>query len=389
MSINKFYSNHSLNDELLQKTGFNPYYVNVESGLDDSLIIDGKSFINLASNNYIGIANDRRIKEATINAINKYGLSLCATPIASGCSDLYKNVSQQLSDFVGLESTIIYPSCYQANNGLFSAIAGKDDVIIIDRYAHSSLVEGARAVGCKIRPFLHNDLNSLEKNLKNSLNHNQIFVVTESVFSTEGSIAPFAGIVELCEKYNAIPVIDDSHGIGVIGKNGKGILEYSGITDYQGIYTASLGKSIGNLGGMVSGKNSLIEFLKYGSSHLIYSTAITPVILAGIEKAINIIEDEFDVLGSKMWSYRNKLRNALIDFGYKVKEAEAPITSIITGTSEETILFAKKLYENQILATPFIFPSVPENQGVIRMIVGANLEEETVERAIEILRTLS
>lgn len=388
MSINKFYSKHRLNDELLQKTGFNPYYVNVESGLDDSLIIDGEEFINLASNNYIGIANDKRIKKATINAINKYGLSMCATPIAAGCSDLYKNVSQKLSDFVGLESTIIYPSCYQANNGLFSAIAGKDDVIIIDRYAHSSLVEGVRAVGCKIRPFLHNDLNNLEKNLINSQNHNQIFVVTESVFSTEGSIAPFAGIVELCEKYNAVPIIDDSHGIGVIGKNGKGILEYAGITDYQGIYTASLGKSIGNLGGMVSGKNSLIEFLKYGSSHLIYSTAITPAILAGIEKAINIIEDEFDVLGSKMWSYRNKLRNALIEFGYKVKEAEAPIISIVTGSSEETILFAKKLYENQILATPFIFPSVPENQGVIRMIVGANLREETVDRAIQILKEI-
>nr|MBC8147828.1 pyridoxal phosphate-dependent aminotransferase family protein [Bacteroidota bacterium] len=138
----------------------------------------------------------------------------------------------------------------------------------------------------------------------------------------------------------------------------------------------------------VSGKNSLIEFLKYGSSHLIYSTAITPAILAGIEKAITIIEDEFDVLGSKMWSYRNKLRNALIEFGYKVKEAEAPIISIVTGSSEETILFAKKLYENQILATPFIFPSVPENQGVIRMIVGANLREETVDRAIQILKEI-
>ena len=388
MSIKEFYKQHLLNDELIHKTGFNPYYVNVESGLDDSLIIDGEEFINLASNNYIGIANDERIKEATINAINKYGLSLCATPIASGCADLYRNLSQQLSDFVGLESSIIYPSCYQANNGLFSAIANKDDVIIIDRYAHSSLVEGVRAVGCKIRPFLHNNLENLEKNLKNSSNHKQIFVVTESVFSTEGSIAPFAEIVELCEKYGAIPVIDDSHGIGVIGKTGKGILEYSGIEDYQGIYTASLGKSIGNLGGMISGKRSLIEFMKYSSSHLMYSTAITPAILAGIEKAINIIEEEFDVLGGKMWKYRNKLRNSLIESGYNVKDAEAPITSLVTGTSEKTILFAKKLYENKILATPFIFPSVPENQGVIRMIVGANLKDSTVDRAINILKEI-
>ncbi len=388
MSTKKFYELHQLNVELARKTGFNPYYVNVQSGLNDSLIIDGVEFINLASNNYLGIANNKRIKEATINAINKYGLSLCATPIALGGTDLYKNLSQKLSDFVELESSILYPSCYQANNGLFPAIADKNDVIIIDQFSHSSLVEGARTVGCKIRPFLHNNLDSLEKNLKNSLNYKQIFVVSESVFSTEGSIAPFAEIVELCEKYDAIPVIDDSHGIGVIGKSGKGILEHAGITDYQGIYTASLGKSIANLGGMISGKKTLIDYLKYYSPHLIYSTSITPPILAGIEKAICIIEEEFEALGNKMWKYRNKLRDALIELGYNVRSSSAPITSIITGTSVDTLLFAKKLYEKNILATPFIYPSVPENQGVIRLIAGANLEEQTIDRAIQIFKEI-
>ena len=388
MSTKKFYESHLLNIELKRKTGFNPYYVNVQSGLNDSLIIDGEGFINLAANNYLGIANDKRIKEATINAINKYGLSLCATPIALGGTDLYKSLSQKLSDFVKLESSIIYPSCYQANNGLFPAIADKNDVIIIDQFSHSSLIEGARTVGCKIRPFVHNNIDSLEKNLKNSLNYKQIFVVSESVFSTEGSIAPFAEIVELCEKYGAIPVIDDSHGIGVIGKNGKGILEHAGITDYQGIYTASLGKSIANLGGMISGKKTLIEYLKYYSPHLIYSTSIPPSILAGIEKAICIIEEEFEALGNKMWKYRNKLRDALIKLGYNVRPSSAPITSIVTGTSVETLLFAKELYNKNILATPFIYPSVPENQGVIRLIAGANLEEKTIERAIQIFKEI-
>ncbi|MBU8892550.1 MAG: aminotransferase class I/II-fold pyridoxal phosphate-dependent enzyme [Bacteroidales bacterium] len=388
MSTKEFYELHQLNIELKRKTGFNPYYVNVQSGLNDSIIIDGKEFINLAANNYLGIANDIRIKEATINAINKYGLSLCATPIALGGTDLYKSLSQKLSDFVGLESSIIYPSCYQANNGLFPAIADKNDVIIIDQFSHSSLIEGARTVGCKIRPFLHNNLDSLEKNLKNSLKHKQVFVVTESVFSTEGSIAPFAEIVELCKIFDAIPVIDDSHGIGVIGKNGKGILEHSGIKDYQGIYTASLGKSIANSGGMISGKKTLIDYLKYYSPHLVYSTSIAPSILAGIEKAICIIEEEFEVLGNKMWKYRNKLRDALIEFGYGVRSSSAPITSIVTGPSVDTLLFAKELYNRNVLATPFIYPSVPENQGVIRLIAGANLEEKTIDRALHIFKEI-
>jgi 7-keto-8-aminopelargonate synthetase-like enzyme len=388
MGIKEFYELHYLNDELLQKTGFNPYYVNIQSGLDDSLIIDNVKFINLATNNYLGIANDSRIKEATINAINKYGVSLCATPIASGGSELYTNLAKHLSEFIGLESSIIYPSCYQANIGLFPAIANKEDVIIVDQFSHSSLVEGVKAVGCKIRPYLHNNLDSIEKNLINSSNYKQIYVVTESVFSTEGSIAPFADIVKLCEKYGAIPVIDDSHGIGVIGKNGKGILEYAGIENYQGIYTASLGKSIANLGGVISGKKSFIDYLKYHSSHLIYSTAITPSILAGIEKAISIIEEEFEVLGNKMWAYRNKLRDALVKLEYNIVPSSAPITSIATGTSENTLLFAKKLYYKNILATPFIYPSVPENKGVIRLIAGANLEEQTIERAIQLFKEI-
>ncbi|MCF8371385.1 MAG: pyridoxal phosphate-dependent aminotransferase family protein [Bacteroidales bacterium] len=388
MSLKQFYDNHIFDDSLKQKTLFNPYYVNVQSGLDDALMIDGKEFINLAANNYLGLANDERLKKAAINAIQKYGQSLCATPIASGCADLFESLSQKISNFVGLESSVFYPSCYQANNGLFQAIAGKDDVIIIDRFSHSSLVEGARTVGCKLRPFLHNNMASLEKNLQHSSKHKQIFVVTESVFSTEGSIAPFAGIVELCKRYDAVPVIDDSHGLGVIGKRGRGIIEHAGIVNYEGIYTASLGKAMANQGGVVCGKKSLIDYLKYNSSHLIYSTAITPSILAGIQAVIEIIESEFDVIGKRMWYYRNKLRDALIEFGFDVKHAEAPITSILTGSSEETILFAKHLYQKGILATPFIYPSVPENQGVIRMIVGANLKEPTLDKAIEILKTL-
>ena len=388
MEFETFYKRFQLNDDILKKTGFNPYYLELQSGLNETLIIGGEEYIDLASNNYLGIANDIRIKEASINAIKKYGVSLCGTPIAAGYSDLYNMVSIQLSKFLGLDSTIIYPSCYQANNGLFSAIAGKDDVIIIDRYAHSSLIEGARAVGCKIRPFLHNNLESLEKNLINSARYNQIFVVTESVFSTEGSIAPFKSIIELCEKYNALPIIDDSHGIGVIGKNGKGILEHEGITNYSGLYTASLGKSIANMGGIISGKKSIIDYLKYYSTHLVYSTALSPHILAGIGEAINIIEKEFKQLSYKMWTYKNKLRNALKEKKYDLAVGEAPIVSIITGSDEKTILFAKKLFENKILSTPFIPPSVPINKGVIRLIAGANFTESTIEKTISVFNKI-
>ena len=389
MEYASFYNKHQLDDDIIRRTGFNPYYIELQSGLDESIVINQEEYIDLASNNYLGIANDKRLKNAAIDAINKYGVSLCATPIAAGYSDLYSEVSDILSNFTGLESSIIYPSCYQANNGLFSAIANKEDIILIDQYAHSSLIEGARAVGCKLRPFLHNNLASLEKNLKHSSRHQQKFVVTESVFSTEGSIAPFGSIIDLCNKYEALPIIDDSHGIGVLGTMGKGILEHEGITNYEGIYTASLGKSIANMGGVVSGKKSIIDYLKYYSSHLVYSTALPPHILAGIKASIKIIESDFKMLSKQLWNHFHTLRDGLMGKGFDLVTAEAPIVSVRTGSAEDTILFAKKLFANKILSTPFVNPSVPKNKGVVRLIAGANFKDSTIERILSIFDKLS
>lgn len=373
-----------IEDELIERTGFNPYYHIIESALDDTLIVDGEPFINLASNNYLGIANDSRIKNAMIEGLQKYGTSLCATPIASGYSDMYKKVQKKLALFTGIEEVLLFPSCYQANNGLFNAIVKKDDVVLVDQFAHSSLIEGIKSTGCKIRPFLHNDLKSIEKNLIHSKEYKNIFVVTESVFSTEGSIAPFGEINAICEKYNAIPVIDDSHGIGVLGKNGNGILSEFNISCFNGIYTTSLGKAFANTGGIIGGKKELINYLKYYCSHYVYSTVIPPAIVAGIDKTIDIIESDFSVLKKKLTENTDIIKNRLKDL-FHLSDSKTPITSIICGTSEQTFLFAKYLFENKILTTPFIFPSVPKNNGVIRFITGANLKTETVSKAADII----
>jgi len=388
MKFEEFYKRFKLDHDVVQKTGFNPYYPVIQSGLDDYIIIEGNKYIDLASNNYLGLANDWRVKKACLAAVEKYGVSLCATPIASGYSELYYRVEQKLTKFVGLESAIIYPSCYQANNGLFPAIAGKEDIAIIDRSAHSSLIEGIRSAGCKIWPFLHNNLDYLEKILKKISGYRQVFVVTESVFSTEGDIAPFKEIVELCEKYNAFPVIDDSHGIGVIGKNGKGILEYAGLKDFQGIFTTSLGKSLANSGGIICGRKSLIDYLRYYSSHLVYSTSLPTSSLAGIEIVLEIIEQEFSELSKKMWFSKRTISDALRDSGFDLTDSITPITSIKSGDPVKTISLAKELFNNNILTTPFVYPSVQYNEGRIRLIAGAKLSESTIDRATEIIKSL-
>lgn len=166
MVLNRFYQRYKLDTKLIDSAGFNPYYREMGSGLSDPMVIDGERFINLASNNYLGLAADQRVKDAAAFALEKYGTTLCGTPLATGYIDLFKSLEERLAGFAGLESAIILPSCYQANNGLFSVLAEKEDLIVIDHYAHSSLVQGARATGSRIRPYLHNNPNHLQSILK-------------------------------------------------------------------------------------------------------------------------------------------------------------------------------------------------------------------------------
>ncbi len=381
MKTTEFYNRYLLDTGIIEQAGHNPYYHLVQSELSDEILIEGEYFIDLASNNYLGIAGHPRIKQACKNAIDKYGASLCATPIASGYTDLHRRVEQKISEFTGTEQTLIYPSCYQANLGLFRAIAKTEDIALVDKYSHSSLLEGLKSSGCHISPFRHNDLNYLEMLLKNSRNYRTIFVVTESVFSTEGSIAPLSEINDLCMKYDAIPIVDDSHGIGVLGAQGRGILEHFGITDFHGIYTASLGKALANIGGVVCGKTSLMKWMQYYSSNLVYSTALLPSALAGIESALDIINDEFAELSSKMWNAKRRIGKALIKSGFELTDGEAPITSIKAGDSTATLKLTKSFWDSHILTTPFVYPSVPLNEGRIRLIAGANIREETLQEA--------
>lgn len=386
MHADDFYSRFELDERIANAVGFNPYYRVVQTGLDDIVLADGRKIIDLASNNYLGLANNPEVKKAACEAVKRYGASMCGTPIATGYTELYKRVECKLSQFTGFEASIILPSCYQANNGLFPIIAGKEDLVIVDRFAHSSLIQGIKASGCKIRPFLHNNVEHLNEILRRCSKYRQVFVVTESVFSTDGGIAPLKDIINVCEERGVIPVIDDSHGIGVIGKSGRGILEEQGIEDFQGIYTASLGKALANSGGVIAGRKGFINYLKYYCPHLVYSTAIPPASLGGIEKVLEIINERFDNISNRLWLYKELIYNALVDAGFEVCESKAPINSVMTGSAEKTLKLAAKLFESGIYSTPFIEPSVAINEGKVRLIAGANLSEETIEEATQIIK---
>jgi len=363
---------------LAEKLGFNPYYRMSNEKFQD--------FIDMASNDYLGLKNHPKAIQKAKEAMDLYGLSMCGTPIACGYSELFARTETRLSKFAGVESAVIFPSCYQANNGIFTLFCGKDDLIVFDKYCHSSILQGIFACESKKNPFIHNDTAHLETILsRNNGKYNNIYIVTESVFSTEGAIAPFDDIVKLCGKYGAIPIIDDSHGIGVLGKNGGGVLDYFNMRDFNGIYTASLGKALANTGGMAGGKFEITEKIRYYCPHLIYSTAITPSVLGGINGILDVYGQEFSTLSERLWRYKNKLSQSSPRF----LKAEAPISSLFCGELEKTVIAAKILFENGILSTPFIEPSVPKNCGVVRLIANAGLNEEQVDKVCEAVKCVT
>jgi 7-keto-8-aminopelargonate synthetase-like enzyme len=381
MKPSMLYESLAMDMSLADRMGFNPYYLKMVRSNQGELKVDKKDLFDLASNDYLGLATDLRIKTAMTDAVDRFGSSFCGTPIAAGYAAILAELELAIADMVGLEAAVIFPSCYQANSSLFCSIADANDVIAVDHYAHASLVQGIKASGARIKPFLHNDLDHLEKQLAAAQSYRRIFVVTESVFSTEGSIAPFDEICGLCQRYNAIPVVDDSHGIGVIGENGRGILEYKNIQGYDGIYTASLGKALANTGGVIAGRADFINYLRYNCSGLIYSTALIPASAGGLLASIAIILNEFPQLGEKMWSNHYLLVSKLKEAGFALKGGEAPIASISCGSPERAVGLAKQLFDRGILSTPFIPPSVPPAQSVLRLIIGAKVNEAV---AIEI-----
>ncbi|MGW8161325.1 MAG: aminotransferase class I/II-fold pyridoxal phosphate-dependent enzyme, partial [Desulfobulbales bacterium] len=325
-------NNLQIDLHLAQELSFNPYYGELQAGLGKTTQVAGTPILDLASNNYLGLANDQRVVDAAGAALAENGLSLCGTPIAIGANRLYNMLCRKLEAFLGLERAVLYPSCYQANMGLFASLAGKQDVILVDQFAHASLLQGMRITRARIMPFAHNDMDYLKKLLGRCEKYRRVLVVSESVFSTRGTICPLARMHALAEEFGALSVIDDSHGLGVLGAQGRGILEHEDIQSYSGIYTASLGKALGGQGGVVAAPAEIMEYLRYANEALIYSTALTPPVIGGLLEVLRIIAAEFPARSAKLAANRMLLLETAGRAGLKTIAGDAPIIGVMQGS---------------------------------------------------------
>ena len=355
---------------------------------------DGKQVINLASNNYLGLCNHPALREAAIAATQKYGVGSGAVRTIAGTMRIHMELEEKIAAFKGVEACVVFQSGFAANAGTVSSILGKEDFILSDELNHASIIDGARLSRAKIKVFRHKDVDHCEELLKEVNNEpGRKLVITDGVFSMDGDIGPVAALAALCEKYNAIMMVDDAHASGVLGRNGRGSVDHFHCTDQVDVQVGTLSKAIGALGGYVCGSRDLIDFLYHRARPFLFSTSHPPSVAATCIAAFDILESEPDRI-DRLWSntryFQQQLQSAGFDIGGVTTPAsETPITPILIGDGRATMDYSRALFEAGLMATGIAFPTVPEGKARIRCIMTSEHTRPQIDQALETLTTVA
>ncbi|SFJ56044.1 MULTISPECIES: glycine C-acetyltransferase [unclassified Bacillus (in: firmicutes)] len=355
----------------------------LESSNGPIITIGGKEYINLSSNNYLGLATDERLKEAAIGAIHKYGVGAGAVRTINGTLDLHIKLEETIAKFKHTEAAIAYQSGFNCNMAAISAVMDKNDAILSDELNHASIIDGCRLSRAKIIVYKHSDMEDLRKKAieaKESGLYNKLMVITDGVFSMDGDVAKLPEIVEIAEELDLMTYVDDAHGSGVLGK-GAGTVKHFGLSDKVDFQIGTLSKAIGVIGGYVAGKKNLIDWLKVRSRPFLFSTALTPADAAACMRSIEILMESTE-LHDRLWENGRYLKQGLKELGFNIGESETPITPCIIGDEVLTQKFSQRLNEEGVYAKSIVFPTVPKGTGRVRNMPTAAHTKEMLDEAI-------
>ena len=356
----------------------------LESDSASWVTIGGKKVLNLCSNNYLGLANDQRIKEAAINAIKVYGVGAGASRLVSGDAKLHHDLEEKIAKFKKVEKCLVFNSGYTANIGIISALVKRGDIIFCDKLNHASIIDGMILSRAELRRYPHKDIDALRRLIENSTNFNRKLIITDSVFSMDGDIAPLRELIDLAIEFNCMVMIDEAHAMGVLGRSGRGALEFLGLEDRKEhvIQMGTLSKAIGGFGAYVCGTRGLIDYLINHSRSLIYSTALPPMISAANIKALEIIKA--DPQGRKNLMKNSYLfKKHLISLGFDIGPSQTPIIPLITKEPEVTMEFSRRLFEEGIFVQGIRPPTVPKGQARLRITLMATHSREDLSLALD------
>jgi len=368
----------------LTKAGIYPYFKELASEQAPEVEIDGKKFIMFGSNNYLGLANDPRMKQAAIDAVKKFGTGVAGSRFLNGNTVLHTELERRLAAFKGRKAALIYSTGYQMNLGVVSALVGKGDFAIVDKLDHASILDGCKLSNGEIRRFKHNNVLDLERVLKEIGPKHGKLVIVDGVFSMEGDIAPIPEISKVCKRYGARLMVDDAHATGVLGKTGRGTCEYFGLNHGEvDLVVGTCSKSFASIGGFVVGDKDILHYIQHISRSMIFSAALPPASVASIIKAIDIIETEPERL-KHLWDNSKYLVERFKALGFDTGETKTPIIPIIIGNNIKTFTLWKELYEHGLFTNPVVSPAVPPKRSLIRIAVTATHTRAHLDRALNI-----
>ena len=347
---------------------------------------DGDPVLNLCANNYLGLANHPEVVKAARDALDKWGYGLASVRFICGTQSLHKELEARLSAFLGMEDVILYSSCFDANTGLFETILGKEDAIFSDALNHASIIDGVRLCKAARFRYANNDTDDLERQLKEAGEARRKLIVTDGVFSMDGYLADLPAICDLADEHQSLLMVDDSHAVGFIGKNGRGTHERHGVMERVDVMTGTLGKALGGAsGGYVAGKREIVEFLRQRSRPYLFSNTLAPAIAAGSLKALDLLESSTE-LRDRLEENTAFFRQAMEKEGFDILPGEHPIVPVMFGDAAKAARFADLLLEKGVYVIAFSYPVVPQGKARIRTQVSAAHSREDLAFAVEKFR---
>ena len=362
--------------------GVYPYFRTIDSHQDTEVLMDGKKVLMFGSNAYLGLTYDKRIVDAAVQATIKYGTGCAGSRLLNGTLDIHVELEKELAEFVGKDDALCFSTGFTVNEGVIPQLVGRGDYLICDDRDHASIVDGRRLSFATQLRYKHNDMEDLEKQLQRCEPNAVKLIIVDGVFSMEGDLAPLPEIVRLKKKYNASIYVDEAHGLGVFGKNGRGVCDHFGVTDDVDIIMGTFSKSLASIGGFVAGDKEVINWLRHNARSYIFQASSTPAATASARTALQILKDEPERIEA-LWQITNyaleKFRNA----GFEIGETESPIIPLYVRDVEKTFIVTKMAFDEGIFINPVIPPACAPQDTLVRVALMATHTKEQVDFAVE------
>jgi 8-amino-7-oxononanoate synthase len=363
--------------------GIYPFFTPIQEVYGNKVRVDGKEMIMVGSNNYLGLLDHPQVKKAAIEAVDKYGVATCGSRFLNGTLDIHVEMEKKLAQFMNKEAALSFSTGFQTNQGIISTLICKGDAVITDRMIHASIIDACRLSYGEVFKYKHNDMADLEKQLLSIGSGVNKMIVVDGVFSMEGDLANLPDIVTLAKKHKASIMVDDAHGIGVMGKNGRGTAEHFGVEDEIDIIMGTFSKSFASLGGMVVADKKVISYIKHFARSLIFSASITPASVATVLATLEIIQREPE-RRTRLWEITKKMKSGFQDMGYDTGPTESPIIPVYIRNDELAFMLWKLLRENGIFTNPVVYPAVPHNEALIRTSYSASHSDEELDTVLQV-----